>query len=112
MARPDRLYVVVRGDLAPGLQVAQAMHAFRQFVEDHPDTERRWFADSNTLAVLTVPSEGALASLVMDAVDRDLRHSKFHEPDLGGALTAIALEPGATRIVRTLPLALEVIRPE
>ena len=31
---------------------------------------------------------------------------RVHEPDLGGALTAAALEPAARRLVRGLPLAL------
>lgn len=30
----------------------------------------------------------------------------FREPDLGFALTALALEPGAKRLVRRVPLAL------
>lgn len=103
---PDRLYVVVRSDLPPGAQVAQALHAFRAFLEEHPGVERAWFLASNTLAVLTAPSEGALQAIVMDAVDNDFRVSQFREPDLGDSLTAIALEPAAKRLVRMLPLAL------
>lgn len=106
LSPPDRLYVVVRADLSPGAQVAQAMHAFRSFLEEHPGVERAWFQTSNTLAVLSAPNEGALQAIVMDAIDNDFRVSQFREPDMGDSLTAIALEPAAKRLVRSLPLAL------
>ncbi|MBO2451273.1 hypothetical protein J4573_29560 [Actinomadura barringtoniae] len=35
-----------------------------------------------------------------------LRVSGFHEPDLGGALTAAAFEPAAFRLLSRLPRAL------
>jgi hypothetical protein len=35
-----------------------------------------------------------------------LRVAAFHEPDLDDALTALALEPAASRLVSRLPLAL------
>jgi hypothetical protein len=34
-----------------------------------------------------------------------MRAAAVHEPDLGGALTALALEPAGYRLVRGLPLA-------
>lgn len=66
---------------------------------------------------LTVPDEDRLAALIddIDCGDWRLRITKpdgtlyrytaFHEPDLDGALTAIALEPDAHPLVRKLPLA-------
>jgi hypothetical protein len=41
-----------------------------------------------------------------DAAAAALRTVAFHEPDLAGALTAVALEPAAKRLVRSLPTAL------
>jgi hypothetical protein len=67
---------------------------------------RGWHSDSNTLVLLAVPDELALSWLWSDAAARGLRGVAFHEPDLDGALTAIALEPAARRLVAHLPLAL------
>lgn len=80
----------------------------RQFVEEHPDVEREWFVRSNTLAVVAVPDEPALGRLLDHAYDLGVRASAFREPDLAGAMTAAALEPGsgARRVTRGLALAL------
>ena len=72
----------------------------------YPDLVRRWHSESNTLVLLAVADELALSWLRADAVRRRLRTVAFHEPDLDGALTAIALEPAAWRLVAHLPLAL------
>jgi hypothetical protein len=67
---------------------------------------RSWHSASNTLVLLVAPDELALSWLYADAVTSALRAVAFHEPDLGGALTAVALEPAARRLVAHLPLAL------
>jgi hypothetical protein len=99
---------VVRGDLSPGQQAVQACHALRQFVEEHPEIDREWHRESNTLALLAVPDERALTCLWERARHGGVRHAVFREPDIGDALTAIALEPGAgtRRLCRGLRLAL------
>ena len=51
-ARPAKLYVVVRADLSPGVQAAQALHAHRAFVAEYPEVERVWFETSNTISIL------------------------------------------------------------
>ena len=48
--------------------------------------------------LLAVADEPALAGLYVDAKARGLRAIRFHEPDLGDALTAIALEPAARNL--------------
>jgi hypothetical protein len=55
--------------------------------------------------VLAVPDELSLGWLCDDAAAAGLLVVRFHEPDLGGALTAAALEPAAARLVSRLPLA-------
>ena len=67
---------------------------------------RGWHTESNTLVLLVVPDELALSWLWTDATSAGLRCVAFHEPDLHGALTAVALEPAARRLVAHLPLAL------
>ena len=56
--------------------------------------------------LLAASDELSLGWLRADAVTAGLRVASFHEPDLGDALTAIALEPAGQRLVAGLPLAL------
>jgi hypothetical protein len=99
---------VVRANLSPGQQATQACHALRQFAEEHPAIDREWHRESNHLALLTVDDEEALTCLLERARRSGIRHVVFREPDIGDALTAIALEPGAgsRRLCRGLRLAL------
>lgn len=88
-----KLYVVVRGDLEPGLRAAQSCHALRQFVEEHPETDQDWFKTSNTFVLLEVPDVEELAELTLVLDRRDIKYARFIEPDLGHELTAIAVAP-------------------
>jgi hypothetical protein len=65
-----------------------------------------WHARSGSLAVLAVGDELELAELERRAKVDGYCVAAFREPDLGFALTALALEPGAKRLVRRVPLAL------
>lgn len=104
-AQHDRLYIVVRGDLSPGLAAAQAVHAAFAFSRAHPDVVEPWIADPY-LVLLTVPDESALIGLVSKALARGVKVAAWHEPDMGDALTAVALEPSALarRCTANLPL--------
>ena len=101
-----RLYLVTRSDLPPATQACQLAHAAFDFAVLQPDVVQDWHASSNTLVLLAVADEPALAELYVDAKARGLRAIRFHEPDLGDALTAIALEPAARKLLTRLPLAL------
>lgn len=85
-----KLYIIVAAALATGLKMAQACHGMRQFIEEHPDIDRQWFAESNNIVVLQVDDVPSLADLLEG---NGVRLSRFHEPDLGGQLTAICVEP-------------------
>jgi hypothetical protein len=82
------------------------VHAALDFSLSHFAVVDDWHAASNTLVVLATPDELALGRLCFDAEAAGFRLARFHEPDLDGALTAVALEPAARRLVRHLPLAL------
>jgi len=103
--RVSRLYVVVRADLPPGSQAVQAAHAMREFAADYPEIEKAWHEKSNTVAMLSVPDEAALVEL-LESLSAALHFTPFREPDLGGSLTAICVEPKGGRTLRHLPLAL------
>jgi len=107
MCKPgDKLILVTRADLPAGDQAVQAAHALTEFLVEHPEVAREWHDASNTLAFLSVPDEDALERLRERAFDHDIRASIFREPDLGDSLTAVALEPSGSKLVRSLPLAL------
>lgn len=101
----SKLYVVVRGDLEPGLRAAQACHAQRQFAADHPEADLEWFENSNTIVLLEVPDIEALANLAFTLDRRNIKHARFIEPDLGHELTAIAIAPEGRSLCRRMPLA-------
>ena len=102
--------MVVRADLPPGLQLAQAVHAQREFVREHHDVEERWYRVSNTLAILSVKHEDMLRELHARARVSGVPVSMFHEPDLSNAATALCMAPGevSRRLCRKLPLALKI----
>ncbi len=105
----DRLYVVVRGDLPSGSQLAQAVHAAFDFSVQHPLLVRRWNQDSNYLVVLSAPDEDVLCEIAARAAFRGVESALIREPDFGNEATAIALSPGpvSRRICANLPLALK-----
>jgi hypothetical protein len=97
-----RLFVVTRADLPAGTQACQAVHAAIKFALAFPDIA----AASPIVVFLAACDELSLSWLHGDTVAAGLRAISFHEPDLDDALTALALEPAASRLVAGLPLAL------
>jgi peptidyl-tRNA hydrolase len=71
-------------------------HAALDFALAHPLVFADWHHRSNTLVVLAAPDELELGRCHADAVAAGLLTVAFHEPDLSGALTAIALSPAPT----------------
>lgn len=103
----DRLYIVTRADLPPGAQIAQSCHALRAFVELHPELDLAWHEAGGNLVVLSVENERALERLYTHAVDVEgLAGASFCEQDYADALTAVALEGSAQKLLSSLPLAL------
>lgn len=99
----NRIYVIVRSDISPGLQIAQSCHAIESFHRKHPDLAATW----ENIVCLQVPSKEELARLAFQATTSKLALSLFREPDLNDEPTAIALEEGAKKLVSMLPLALK-----
>ena len=85
----------------------QAVHAAIQFANDYPDEQGKWFKASNTVVVLETKDEQSLHKLIQKLDINGLKYSKFFEPDIGNALTAIAIVPSphAKRYCSNLPLA-------
>lgn len=104
----DKLYVVTRRDISPGYQGVQSQHAAIQFIMDHPERSSEWFKNSNYLAWVSVEDEIELMRLLTRAKDHGLKWSAFREPDVGGCITAIAIEPHfkTVELCNGLPLSL------
>ncbi len=94
-----RLYIVVRDDLPPGLQMAQACHAAHEYGVYGGD-------DVGDNLVVLHASHTRLRELTAQACALGLSHQPFHEPDLGNELTACAFSGSARPLLSSLPLAL------
>jgi peptidyl-tRNA hydrolase len=103
----DRLYVLVRSDLNPGLAMAQACHAVAAFAAAYPEECAHWKAGGNNLVCLSVPSEGPLRAMAARSLERGALVTVFTEPDLHGQATAVAISGEAKATLRQLPLALK-----
>lgn len=107
----DRLYIIVRSDLNPGLVVAQACHTA---IEAH----RKWnLSEDHYLVVLDGgKSEDDMLShldqicgwyfpVIENEVLSQDEYIAFYEPDLDDEVTGIAIQPGrAPSWIRSLPL--------
>ena len=108
IARSQKLYVLTRNDLSPGQQAAQLLHAQREFTEQYPEEDRKWYRESNTIVLLAAKDENHLRRLVEKAGRLNINLAAFYEPDLNNALTAVAFGPceNTASLCRGLPLAL------
>lgn len=103
----DKLFIVVRKDLGPGSMCAQACHALRAFVENHPEIDKKWFKESNNLVILEVADMHELRRLQARVKTAGFAYATFLEPDFDNMPTAMTVEPGAWRLLSSLPLALK-----
>lgn len=81
-----KLYVITREDLELQYQGVQAGHGLAAWMLDNPDHE--W--QNSTLVYLSVDDEEHLKRWEQKLSVRGYEFSKFHEPDIGNELTAVA----------------------
>jgi hypothetical protein len=104
----QRLYIVLRADLTPGLKIPQACHAQDAFYEEHPELYAEWRTKYKNLIVKEVVDEAALHALFARLYKGGVDASLYHEEDLDQSLTAVAFYgPTAKRFAGPLPLALQ-----
>lgn len=106
-----KLYVVVRGDLPEGAQIAQSCHAVSAYAVAFPERHRDWHQHGQNLVVLSVTNEAHLRVL-LDIIGRvhEIVCTPFFEPDLDGQMTAFAVPDLAAKQLACLPLALRAPR--
>ncbi len=105
-APTPKLYVITRWDLNHGVQLAQAVHAAIEFMEEWPCSGEEWHNASNTVVIGAVSTEDELNQLAIKCVEKDIPCTIFREPDMSNAATAVALLPGSKgmSIVRDIAL--------
>lgn len=103
-----KMFVIVRGDLPPGLRAAQAGHAVAEMCLRH-DLARGWHDDpeGNYLIILEAESRVHLLDCLYDAQDQSITCELFREPDLDHQPTAFAAlpMPEMNHVFSSLPLA-------
>jgi peptidyl-tRNA hydrolase len=109
----EKLYIITRQDLSPGLQAAQVAHAAFMFGYEHRPLAQAWIQESNFLIILSVKNEQELKALGDEADKQGLPVTWFTEPDIEDELTAIAIAPSPQTVELTckLPLALSEMVP-
>ncbi len=107
MTPGERLYIVGRRDLPPGLQASQAVHAAQAFQAAHPELTAAWMDGANRVVLLVVDDDAALGGVLERALARGLRAVPFSDDDLPQPLGAVAIEPSeaARAFCRGLKLA-------
>jgi peptidyl-tRNA hydrolase len=106
IVKGDKLYVVVRKDLAShGAMMAQAVHVAIEFVNSHPSLTKEWYLESNYVCILEIENENELLLLVNELERKNIPCSIFTEPDLNCEWTAVAIHPSGKDVVRYLKLA-------
>jgi len=82
------------------------VHAAFLFAQQHPELVGPWQRDSQYLVIVALPDEIQLIALASRALEQGIAVSTWHEPDLAGATTAVALQPGgvARRLCANIPL--------
>ena len=105
----QKLIVVSRRDLKPGVQASQSLHSSHQFLFEHPTLSKNWFINSNYLVLLSVENEQQLVDLTLKLSHLNIPFSKFYEPDLNNELTSVSfLSDSVTkRITSGMPLLLK-----
>lgn len=106
------MYIAVRANLAPGQQLAQAVHAAFEFSVDFPSIAEVWRRHSNYLVVVGVRDEDVLLELANSAAAFDVKHTVVREPDYCDTVTAVAMEPvpKASALCAEYPCALKGLK--
>ena len=94
--------------------MAQTVHAALEFGIQNPSICKSWHEDSNYLVCLATKDQEQLLALLTKAKDNGIKHLAYTEPDFGGAVTAIAFEPGelTRKLLSSIGLALKEKRIE
>jgi len=89
----QKMYIVVRGDLSPGAQAAQAVHAAQTWTMRHPQDALRWEEQCGVVVILSVRDTDELLTVANRSFLEAGGFEAFFDDDLTPRLGAIALCP-------------------
>lgn len=94
--------------MSPAYQAVQISHAVADFIFQFPQYAEVWHETSNSIITLSVKTERDLCVLSRTLLGSNIQHTTFREPDIGYAITAIALVPdkGIKRFCRDFDMAM------
>lgn len=94
--------------MSDGYQAVQPAHALAQFATEHSQIFNNWQTKHKNLVLLAVKDQNELELLILKLLNKGIKHSVFHEPDINNEITAIAIEPNeeSYKMTSSLPLAL------
>lgn len=97
----QKLYVLVRSDLAKNYQAVQAGHAVAEFMLECPGVWK-----NETLVYLKVRDEASLQEWSETLHEMYIIRCPFYEPDIGNEITAVAVlsTPETDKLFKDLPL--------
>lgn len=94
----NRLYVLVREDLAPSYAAVQAGHGAAQYMVEYPGV---W--QNQTLIYLRVRDEKQLLAWRDKLIIKGIPYALFREPDIGNEATSLAAASDG-KLFKDLPL--------
>ena len=83
--------ILTRSDLAAGYKVVQTAHALADFAVEHGNEFKQWQMGSNYLCCLEA-TEYRIEKILYKLKDLGIKYTVFREPDIGGQMTAVAVE--------------------
>jgi len=89
-----------------GAQSVQSSHSSIQFQHVFPEISKKWFYESNYLVHLSIENLCELLKLIQKLEQSNIKFTAFIEPDMGGEITSICIEPSekTRKITSSLPL--------
>jgi len=89
------------------------MHAALEFGIAFPDEYQKWHSRSNSIITLATKNERALWEFSRLLEKKGLKYVPFYEPDVGMALTALAIVPNpmVKRVCMGIPLCGKYVNP-
>lgn len=105
--KENKMYVIVRNDLAVAYRCVQGAHALAQYAIEYPSRFKKW--NNHTLIFLAVPNLIMLRELYRLMLDNSIVMSQFFEPDLDQQITALTfrscdMNQAVSEVVATLNL--------
>lgn len=90
----EKLYILTYRTLPIGYQAIQCSHTLREFVNQFPEHDKKWYKTNNSIILVTCSNYKDFLKLLNKADKLNIQYINFIEPDIGYHITATAFVPG------------------